>query len=296
MGDGKQFWALLFIGFLAFAEFSSWVTASWPGACVVSPEQDSNAADQANQHNCPTFFVGSWIVLKRVDRVVGRHDKSIVAIFTVVLAISTIGLWVSTNALWKAGERQLEHAQSVAVANSANVSASITEAARTASAMEVVANAIIDNGQRQLRAYLAVLPGDSIWQTDALKFEFHPIIRNNGFTPATDVVVISKTIFHAHPLPEVFDFSLSVIGEPSIGTIGSQQSNFAITFLDRMLTPEEIDELKIPDGRRLTVYGEVSYKDIFSRGWKTNFCFWVAWGEKDIRPSWMTTRRHNDAT
>jgi len=109
MSDGKQFWALLIIGFLAFAEFSSWVMASWPGDCLVTPEQDYRVVNQANQKSCPTFFVGSRIILRRADRVIGAYDKSIVAVFTIVLAISTIGLWWSTKALWKAGEHQLEH-------------------------------------------------------------------------------------------------------------------------------------------------------------------------------------------
>jgi len=99
---------LLIFGFLAFAEASSWVTASWPGDCLVNPEQGPRSSNDANQKDCPTFIAGSLILLKRADRVIGRHDKSIVAVFTVVLAVSTIGLWIATLDLFRAGEKQMQ--------------------------------------------------------------------------------------------------------------------------------------------------------------------------------------------
>jgi hypothetical protein len=111
MRKETRFLLVLAFLFLLFAEGLSWVTASWPGECIVSPEQNDAASNQANQKNCPTFHVGMWILVKRADGVIGRHDKSIVAVFTIVLAISTIGLWRSTRALWHSteatGERQI---------------------------------------------------------------------------------------------------------------------------------------------------------------------------------------------
>ena len=200
MRSEAKFLLVLAFWFLLFAEALSLVTASWPGDCIVNPEQNQATTDQAYQKNCPTFHAGIWITIKRADRIIGRHDKSIVAVFTVVLAISTIGLWIATLQLWGAGERQFAHAQDVATANSLSVANSISEAARTAAAMEAVANTIGENGRRQLRAYLAVLPGDTIQQNDetGIKFEFHPVVRNSGFSPAYDVIIKARTAFEAY--------------------------------------------------------------------------------------------------
>jgi hypothetical protein len=83
--------ALGWLAYLAILEVLSWATSSWPsGPCLVSQEQP-----------CPTFFFGLLILLRRVDAFIGHHDKSIVAVFTVVLALSTIALWRSSEKMWQ---------------------------------------------------------------------------------------------------------------------------------------------------------------------------------------------------
>jgi hypothetical protein len=219
-----------------------------------------------------------------------------VATFTLVLAFSTVGLWVATIGLYFAGERQLRHAQAVAAANNLSVTNSIAEAARSATAMESVSATIQNNARRQLRAYVAVMPGDTIHQDDQtpIFFEFHPSVRNNGFTPAYDVVILARTVLADSPLPSTFNFALTVPANTSVATLGFQQAMFTVTFIDRMLTAAEVAEIKLPTGRRLYVYGDVSYRDIFGERWTTNFCYWIAWGTQG--PAWFTTPRHNDAT
>jgi hypothetical protein len=83
-----------------FLEALSWFTAPIP-PCLIQTTNEEQAAHNYNGEDCPTFFSGSLILLERADQFIERHDKSIVAFFTVVLALSTI-------ALWGAGERQLE--------------------------------------------------------------------------------------------------------------------------------------------------------------------------------------------
>lgn len=138
-----KFLLVLAFWFLLFAEGLSWVTASWPGDCIINPEQNAAANNQTYQNNCPTFHVGVWIALKRADRVISRHDKSIIAIFTGVLAISTIGLWTATVRLWKAGDQQLELIASNASIQSRDMEASIAVADRAARAAELSAQASI---------------------------------------------------------------------------------------------------------------------------------------------------------
>ncbi len=69
------------------------------------------AAHNYSNNDCPTFFVGSLILLGRLDKFISDHDKSIVAGFTIVLAVSTIGLWRSTRKLWAVTDKTLDHAQ-----------------------------------------------------------------------------------------------------------------------------------------------------------------------------------------
>src|SRR5207302_11104060 len=103
---------IAWLAYFTALEVLSWLTTS-PGfgPCLISPDENDNPGEYDEQHSCPTFFVGSLILLGRFDRFIEHHDKGIVAAFTVVLAISTIGLWRSTARLWHetraTGERQI---------------------------------------------------------------------------------------------------------------------------------------------------------------------------------------------
>jgi hypothetical protein len=75
-----------------------------------------------------------------LDEFTERHDKSIVAVFTIVLAISTIGLWFATVRLWDAGERQLALIRNNAIVQSNDTKASIEVAMRAAEAAKISAD------------------------------------------------------------------------------------------------------------------------------------------------------------
>jgi hypothetical protein len=141
MGGKAGVGLLVVLSFFVLAEGLSWVTASWPSPCLITIENEEEAAYNDNQKSCPTFRVGSEIILARLDRFIGDHDKSIIAAFTVVLAISTIGLWLATVRLWEAGERQLELIAGNAVRQSADMQASIAVAERYAEAAGKAAEA-----------------------------------------------------------------------------------------------------------------------------------------------------------
>jgi hypothetical protein len=89
--------------YLFFLEASSWLTSTWPGPCIIETEHNKQSGDHYDhQEDCPTLSIAALILLERLDRFIERHDKSIVAGFTVVLALSTIGLWLATTRLWQA--------------------------------------------------------------------------------------------------------------------------------------------------------------------------------------------------
>jgi hypothetical protein len=96
---------LFLIGFLLFAEFFSWVTASWPGPCLLQETHE------AGTHGCPVLHGGVGILIERLFEFAEQHDKGIVALFTVVLAISTIGLWIATVGLYIGGNQQFKLAR-----------------------------------------------------------------------------------------------------------------------------------------------------------------------------------------
>ena len=115
---------------------------------------------------CPTFLAGVGILIDRLDKFIGEHDKSIVAVFTVVLALSTIGLWLATNRLWKAGEEQIA------------VAAKTAEAAKKSADAALVA----------LRPWISckVEIGGSLTYTPEghAEFVFRFILENVGHSPA----------------------------------------------------------------------------------------------------------------
>ena len=192
--------------------------------------------------------------------------------------------------------RRLRQTVKAASDQSDNMQKYIVETARAANAMERVAASLRENAARQLRAYISILPGAVIEQdrnTD-IKYEIQPVVRNGGFTPASNVIIYSKVDILPDPLPVNFNFVLPLFQEPSISTLGFQQTNFSIAYLTKLLSDSEIAEIKKPGGRRLYVYGNVTYDDIFGSHWNTNFCFYIIWGSKG--PLWLTTKRHNDAT
>jgi hypothetical protein len=221
-----------------FLEALSWFTAPVP-PCLIQTTNEEQAAHHYD--DCPTLFPGSLILLGRADHFIERHDKSIVAAFTVVLAISTIGLWLatvglhrSTHALWEAGERQ----------------------ARDTRILE--------------RAYLTI-EGDGIRAfldgTDRLScgIRYH----NNGNLPAEEVHMFHDRKFSANrwesdlPIGEVGKGSIYIA--PKAIALGGAQH----------LSKQELLKWKPRQGEPenwLFVWGRVTYLDGFGDARFIDFC------------------------
>jgi hypothetical protein len=122
MADKRGDIATLLLCYLFALEGLSWFTASMP-PCLISEAHEQQTADDDNQKECPTFFVGSAIAAGRLVSLLKSddNDKAVVAAFTIILAFSTIGLWLATHDLQKttrdlakAGERQIAVAKRAA--------------------------------------------------------------------------------------------------------------------------------------------------------------------------------------
>lgn len=248
-----------------FAEAVSWLTAGGLGPCLIEPEHSQQSANHNEHEYCPTFFAGSLIVFERGFEWIKHddNDKAVVAGFTIVLAISTIGLWIVTHSLWRAGETQRNLAE--------------------------------DTAERQLRAYVSVEAGQNGRQRKGYKFDFRPVLINNGLTPAADVQIISNVGVVPPLIPSNFDYSLPPAPNPSITTIGPRQSRVHTLIFHRKLTFAEMRG--IAKGTLVFhVYGTVSYKDVFGRARRTNFSMNILIPSKKLRSHWGYTERHNDET
>jgi hypothetical protein len=232
-------------------------------------------------------------------------DKLIdpVSIFTLCLVISTILLWRSTQRL-----------ADVAADQSRDMQNSIAEASRAAAAMEKVAEGIAqtvetnktvldtqrDFWRRQMRAYVSVEIGASVRQNrrNKTRFEFRPVLHNNGQTPAKDVRVVSICSVEAPMIPADFDYATSMAtgGMTCAVTIFPHQNKFHSSVFLRDVTLSEMREL-LKGTKVFHLWGRVSYKDVFDEPKYTHFSFviFVPTNKRGL-PIWHSTEQHNDAT
>jgi hypothetical protein len=152
-----------------------------------------------------------------------------------------------------------------------------------------------ETSERQLRAYVSVEAGAMFRQSKRkrLKFEFRPIIVNNGTTPAKDVRVVSFIRNVPPAIPDNFDYRLSHI-TGSVTTIGPRQSRFHSVVASRNLTIAELREIQ--GGTNVFhAYGTVIYTDIFGISRTTNFSFIIFPGKSSQAAVWHYTAKNNDA-
>jgi hypothetical protein len=258
----KRNWALIAFVYLALAEALSWAPVPDLALCLIEPEHSQQAADYDNKKYCPTFHMGAALVFERVDAFLEHHDKSVVGGFTIVLAVSTIGLWLATNKLWRAGEVQKLLAE--------------------------------DTAERQLRAYVSVESGLVIKQKGNLRFEFRPVIVNNGNTPAKDVRIVSNMGIVPPAVPDSFDYSLPFQIGGSVSNVGPKQHRFHSMIWQRKVTIGEMRRVVRGDWI-FHLYGTVRYLDVFDKERTTNFSFALFLGRKRDAPIWHYTERNNHA-
>jgi len=161
----------------------------------------------------------------------------------------------------------------------------IGEAARSANAMENVANVIQFGNKAVMRAYLTVVAGTAIHQERRepgqpdLKFEARPELRNTGNTPARNVGIRIKADILTLPIPD--DFRYALPDEPSRpgfgGVLGAHQMNSIFGIVDRFVPDAEVGLIKEGTRKALCVWGLVTYEDIFGDHHTTRFGQIIQW-------------------
>ncbi len=197
-------------------------------------------------------------------------------------------------------ERQAEEARRTTAQQTRDVQASIAEATRSATAMEGVAKSMDSNVQSlqkslviseniaetqqlalktQSRAYISVVFDGAIYQDGPdISFEARAVLRNDGHTPASGVVINAVARIVPSPLPMDFDFPMpnftAGVGSVSLVTSG-------VTKVIRRVVPDRFSDLEVVDikhgiGRYLAMWGIVTYADVFGEIHKTKFAFTVS--------------------
>jgi hypothetical protein len=152
-----------------------------------------------------------------------------------------------------------------------------------------------NTAERQLRAYVSVESGANGRQRKGYKFDFRPVLTNNGVTPAEDVQILSNVGLAPPIIPENFDYSLRVAANPSVTTIGPRQGRVHAAIFHRPLSVAELRKI-VKGEMGFHVYGTVSYRDIFKNQRRTNFSFVILVPKKSQSSYWHYTERNNDAT
>ena len=134
---------------------------------------------------------------------------------TFLLALITGVLAFYTFRLWRATKKMVDSADATAKRQSSEMQASIAEAGRAATAMELLVKSsaesvatLKDVTARQMRAYLVVDINSGLYQErdKNIKFEVKPSLKNAGQTPAHKLTYWATAKIMPFPLPEGFDF------------------------------------------------------------------------------------------
>jgi len=293
-----------------------WFVTSSPAfkECVNHPEAaNTKHPPQENSAVISRDPAGIELYTICVEDWTEKYEGAIAAIATIFIAIFTLTLWQATKRLWESAETQLaEFRNSLRIADqhAGHMASSVDEAARAASAMEMVAESFRKNtevvaemaisqrdfGQRHLRAYLSAIFGTVVPQDDSTKWrtEVRLVLVNNGSTPAYDVYYKANAQVLPFPLPEHFDFPIPDPPQTSASVIGPHQNIIMSCPLPNLLNKSEIDEYTQGVTKRVYMWGIAYYKDAFGIDRTTKFCQNILW----LRGGGMmgvNTRRHNEA-
>ena len=160
----------------------------------------------------------------------------------------------------------------------------IEEAARSADAMERIANKIEAGNKAVMRAYLTVNIGSAIYQQRRgpgqadLKFEAKPQLVNTRNTQARKVRIRKKAAILASPLPHDFRYSeiSEQLNEP-FATVAGHQSYIISAIVPDDVPDADIQAVKEGSEQALHIWGVVTYEDIFGDTHTTQFGQLLTW-------------------
>ena len=213
-----------------------------------------------------------WETEERKEK--ASNDRNLVNATYVLAAIGFLQLFVFGYQAFK-----LKQTVKSAGEQSEAMERHIGEAARSATAMESVA-AIIQNGNAAImRAYISVVIGGAVYQDrqDDLKFEGKPTLVNSGSTPARNVRVRIAAAIVPRADAETFSYQLTEQIAKAPAVAAPHQTYILSAIVKDFVPDDEIPAVKQGSGKALTVWGDVTYDDIFGDSHTTKFAQWLFW-------------------
>lgn len=158
----------------------------------------------------------------------------------------------------------------------------IGEAARSANAMENIATVIQAGNAAIIRAYISVVIGTAVFQDrqEGIRFEGKPNLVNTGGTPAKNVKIRIAAQVVPFAQAETFEYPLPAeIAKAS--AVAAPHQTYTLNAMVKDFVPDaNVVDIKHGTGGKgaLTVWGKVTYDDIFGKSHTTKFAqllFWV---------------------
>ncbi len=156
----------------------------------------------------------------------------------------------------------------------------IDEASRSAAAMENVATVIQTGNAAIIRAYLSVVIGAAVYQDrqEGLKFEGRPSLVNTGSTPARNIHIRIAAEIIAAADAERFPYAVPEEIAKAPGVAAPHQTYILSAMVKDFVPDTEVPNIKQGQGEgALTVWGVVTYDDIFGQSHTTKFGQWLFW-------------------
>ncbi len=139
-----------------------------------------------------------------------------------------------------------------------------------------------NNAERELRAYVQVIMDEkSIVQiVEGKKATFPLFLKNSGSTPAHDVMlkidILPVDWPLKNPLPEIKWEAFDAL-KGSRTVLNPQQQMAADATGEEPISAAEIERFRKEDARRVCIYGEVNYRDVFKKPHVTKFRLISGW-------------------
>jgi hypothetical protein len=141
-------------------------------------------------------------------------------------------------------------------------------------------NMMDDTAERQLRAYVSAIPNHIFAFNETTTVCIRYTISNHGLTPAYDMTSLARVDVLPYPLPPNWPFENppANIARMSESVVYSDKPDFARTYMRRILTRDEIEQVIKADECRIYVYGLIRYIDAFKKPHTSRFCYSVIGG------------------
>ena len=143
--------------------------------------------------------------------------------------------------------------------------------------MESIAAIIQSGNAAVLRAYISVVIGGAIYQDrqDGIKFEGKPNMVNSGSTPARNVRIRIGAEIVPIADAEKFPYTPPAEVAKAPAVAAPHQTYIIGAMVEDFVSDADVPIIKQGAGKALTIWGTVTYDDIFGESHVTQVCQWL---------------------